>query len=83
MALIHKPAPGGSICAGVELCLSVISDRLAPLSEGRIQGGHLACNYHGWEFDTKGACLLNPQVTCFLPPSPVGLLYVHPFRCHV
>lgn len=35
--------------------------RLAPLSEGRIQDGHLACNYHGWEFDTKGACLANPQ----------------------
>lgn len=35
--------------------------RLAPLSEGRIQNGNLACNYHGWEFDRKGACLANPQ----------------------
>lgn len=36
--------------------------RLAPLSEGRIQDGNLACNYHGWQFDRQGACLLNPQV---------------------
>ena len=36
--------------------------RLAPLSEGRILDGVLACNYHGWEFDRKGACLNNPQV---------------------
>lgn len=36
--------------------------RLAPLSEGRLHNGHLACNYHGWEFDVKGNCLANPQV---------------------
>ena len=41
---------------------AVLLNRLAPLSEGRIHGGNLACNYHGWEFDRKGACLVNPQV---------------------
>ncbi len=44
-----------------------LADRLAPLSEGRIQNGNLACNYHGWEFDRKGACLANPQVGPLLP----------------
>ncbi len=44
-----------------------LTDRLAPLSEGRIQNGNLACNYHGWEFDRKGACLANPQVGPVLP----------------
>lgn len=44
-----------------------LTDRLAPLSEGRIQNGNLACNYHGWEFDRKGACLANPQVGPLLP----------------
>lgn len=28
--------------------------RSAPLSEGRVQGGGVACPYHGWEFDPAG-----------------------------
>ena len=36
--------------------------RLAPLSEGRIDGnGNLMCSYHGWEFDTEGKCQRIPQ----------------------
>ncbi len=36
--------------------------RLAPLSEGRINGeGHLECPYHGWAFDGDGACTALPQ----------------------
>ncbi|KAL3144028.1 hypothetical protein ABBQ32_003832 [Trebouxia sp. C0010 RCD-2024] len=47
----------GSWAAAEDRC----PHRLAPLSEGRIQDGNLACNYHGWQFDRQGACLLNPQ----------------------
>ncbi|CAN1327403.1 Protochlorophyllide-dependent translocon component 52, chloroplastic [Linum perenne] len=36
--------------------------RLAPLSEGRIDGsGRLQCVYHGWCFDGFGSCKLIPQ----------------------
>lgn len=61
----HEP-PSNLQCIGMGLRLS-LTDRLAPLSEGRIQNGNLACNYHGWEFDRKGACLANPQVGPLLP----------------
>lgn len=37
--------------------------RLAPLSEGRIhESGQLQCTYHGWTFDTTGACSSIPQL---------------------
>ena len=35
--------------------------RLAPLSQGRVEGGVLACSYHGWEFEGGGACTRFPQ----------------------
>lgn len=39
--------------------------RLAPLSEGRInrEKNTIQCSYHGWEFDSQGACTSIPQVT--------------------
>lgn len=37
--------------------------RLAPLSEGRIDGaGRLQCSLHGWSFDGDGRCASLPQV---------------------
>jgi phenylpropionate dioxygenase-like ring-hydroxylating dioxygenase large terminal subunit len=36
--------------------------RLAPLSEGRVEAdGTLLCAYHGWRFDSQGACTKIPQ----------------------
>jgi len=35
--------------------------RLAPLSEGRLEGGNLQCAYHGWEFNGDGSCARIPQ----------------------
>ncbi|WVZ61030.1 hypothetical protein U9M48_010967 [Paspalum notatum var. saurae] len=43
--------------------------RLAPLSEGRIDGkGRLQCAYHGWCFDGAGACRFIPQAPALGPP---------------
>ena len=28
--------------------------RMAPLSEGRVEGNAIQCGYHGWEFDSCG-----------------------------
>lgn len=30
--------------------------RNVPLSAGRVEGEHLVCGYHGWEFDPDGQC---------------------------
>uniref|UniRef100_A0ACD5ZRV3 Uncharacterized protein n=1 Tax=Avena sativa TaxID=4498 RepID=A0ACD5ZRV3_AVESA len=43
--------------------------RLAPLSEGRIDGkGRLQCVYHGWCFDGRGSCEFIPQAPALGPP---------------
>ncbi|CAM5476478.1 aromatic ring-hydroxylating dioxygenase subunit alpha [Eoetvoesiella caeni] len=34
--------------------------RFAPLSLGRLNGDHLACGYHGLQFDCHGRCAINP-----------------------
>ncbi len=34
--------------------------RNVPLAEGRVQGERLVCGYHGWAFDTDGACAQVP-----------------------
>jgi vanillate O-demethylase monooxygenase subunit len=47
---------GGSIVAFEDRC----PHRLAPLSAGWVEDGHLRCGYHGWVFDSAGACSLIP-----------------------
>jgi phenylpropionate dioxygenase-like ring-hydroxylating dioxygenase large terminal subunit len=38
--------------------------RNVPLSLGRVAGdGTLQCPYHGWRFDTEGACTFVPSLT--------------------
>jgi phenylpropionate dioxygenase-like ring-hydroxylating dioxygenase large terminal subunit len=36
--------------------------RHAPLSEGRLHNGELACPYHGWRFDESGRCTCVPGI---------------------
>jgi nitrite reductase/ring-hydroxylating ferredoxin subunit len=51
-----------------EQCWIVMDDacphRLAPLSEGRIdrEKNRIECSYHGWSFDSTGACQHIPQL---------------------
>jgi phenylpropionate dioxygenase-like ring-hydroxylating dioxygenase large terminal subunit len=43
--------------------------RFAPLSMGAIVGGdRIQCPYHGLEFNTAGACVLNPHGNKHIPP---------------
>ena len=42
----------GAVGALLDRC----SHRNVPLSDGAVAGPHLRCSYHGWEFDTAGAC---------------------------
>jgi phenylpropionate dioxygenase-like ring-hydroxylating dioxygenase large terminal subunit len=49
---------------GFRVFLDQCPHRLAPLSEGRLDGeGRLMCSYHGWCFDGAGHCRRIPQAT--------------------
>jgi phenylpropionate dioxygenase-like ring-hydroxylating dioxygenase large terminal subunit len=48
---------GGKLAALKDRCCH----RTARLSKGCIQGEHLACGYHGWEYDAEGRCVRIPQ----------------------
>jgi phenylpropionate dioxygenase-like ring-hydroxylating dioxygenase large terminal subunit len=63
--------------------------RNVPLSVGEVAGQRLRCGYHGWEFDTGGACRLIPglcgdpegkgrRVDAFPTLERDGLVWVYP-----
>jgi phenylpropionate dioxygenase-like ring-hydroxylating dioxygenase large terminal subunit len=43
--------------------------RGARLSAGRVNNSHLACPYHGWEYDTSGQCVRIPAHPDRPPPA--------------
>jgi phenylpropionate dioxygenase-like ring-hydroxylating dioxygenase large terminal subunit len=47
----------GLVGAAIDEC----PHRGARLSQGWLEGGDLVCAYHGWSFDTTGACTRIPQ----------------------
>ena len=50
--------PDGKVAALADRC----AHRFAPLSMGKIVGGNrVQCPYHGLEYDTSGACVLQPH----------------------
>jgi phenylpropionate dioxygenase-like ring-hydroxylating dioxygenase large terminal subunit len=57
-------APGGNMSEGWGVMRDICPHRLAPLSEGRVDAvsGCLECPYHGWQFNTQGACTKIPQL---------------------
>jgi phenylpropionate dioxygenase-like ring-hydroxylating dioxygenase large terminal subunit len=47
---------------GVAHCLSnVCVHRFGSLAQGSVRGDHVACPYHGWEFDGAGLCQRIPS----------------------
>jgi len=62
--VIYRMADG-KIAALADRC----AHRFAPLSMGKIVGhGRVQCPYHGLEYDTSGACVLNPHGNKNIPP---------------
>ena len=47
--------------------------RTAKLSKGCVQGEHIACGYHGWEYDHTGQCVKIPQAASNLIPPGAGV----------
>lgn len=58
-------SPAGQVQAWANQC----PHRGAKLSLGRVEGGRLACAYHGWQFAAGGACLHVPALPAFTPPA--------------
>ena len=60
----RKPKLSRGETAQWSVSIDLCPHRLAPLSEGRIEGdeGNLLCSYHGWQFDCgTGDCTALPQ----------------------
>lgn len=64
--VIWRPAPAGPLHAAANEC----PHRSAALSQGWVEGGCLVCPYHGWRFDSSGACVLIPANDPDLPIPP-------------
>jgi phenylpropionate dioxygenase-like ring-hydroxylating dioxygenase large terminal subunit len=52
--------------------------RTAKLSKGFIENGNIVCGYHGWTYNSQGACVRIPQNPDNLIPSGAG---VQAYRC--
>lgn len=57
--------------AGAAHCLAnVCPHRFGSLAQGWVRGDHVACPYHGWEFDGDGRCQRIPSLGPDQPPPP-------------
>jgi phenylpropionate dioxygenase-like ring-hydroxylating dioxygenase large terminal subunit len=50
--------------AGPAVLIDRCPHRNMPLSTGRVERGRIVCPYHGWQFDSEGACVAVPGSDC-------------------
>ncbi len=55
--IVFYRKPDRSLVALEDVC----PHRLLPLSEGRVEGEHIVCGYHGLTLDCTGSCVRMPQ----------------------
>jgi len=67
---------GGNARALLDRCLH----RNAPLSEGVVLEGKLACPYHGWTYDGSGRCVGIPSCQDHKPVPGLPVLQGYPTR---
>jgi toluene monooxygenase system ferredoxin subunit len=58
----------GTFCAYEDRC----RHKGVLLSTGRLEGGVLTCSVHGWSYDARTGCGINPESTK-LPSYPVKI----------
>ena len=63
----------GEICIADAHCPH-LGAKLAPETGGSVRGGRLVCPFHGFIYDTSGACVSTP----FAAPNPACRLRVYP-----
>ncbi len=63
--VLWKRSDGQYACVKDRCC-----HRTAKLSLGFVENDHIVCGYHGWEFDSAGACVRIPQRADDAPPPP-------------
>ncbi len=82
-SLVLWKTASGALAAMQDRCCH----RTARLSKGKVQGEHLACGYHGWEYNVSGQCVRIPQqpdtlipqgarVPAFAAQEKYGLIWV-------
>ena len=64
--------PGGGLCVARAVCPHMGAS-LCPETGGRLAGGNLVCPFHGFEFDSSGACAATPNA----PPPPACRLHAY------
>jgi len=57
----------------VYACGDVCTHRGGPLGEGKLNGGRLACPWHGWMFDVRTGQCVFPGRGASIPSYPVRL----------
>jgi phenylpropionate dioxygenase-like ring-hydroxylating dioxygenase large terminal subunit len=62
--VLLRPYEGAEPVAFADRC----PHRLVPLSAAGLADGRLRCAYHGWEFDSSGACVALPSQSGTVPP---------------
>ncbi|WP_066254504.1 aromatic ring-hydroxylating dioxygenase subunit alpha [Hydrogenophaga flava] len=55
--VVWKKSDGSPAAARDRCC-----HRTARLSKGWVEGDHIVCGYHGWQYDCSGACVKIPQL---------------------
>ena len=63
----------GGLAAFIDRC----PHRNYPLSQGRVENGHLVCPYHGWTFSGDGACVEVPGCAGDLSRLGAEVIGVH------
>lgn len=54
--VLYRTEEGQAVAAS-----GVCPHRMFPLEKGRLVGDDIQCGYHGFKYDTKGACVLTPS----------------------
>lgn len=62
--VLYRDSQGHAVALG-----GMCPHRFAPLGDGKILGDNIMCPYHALQFNSDGACVLNPHGDGHIPPN--------------
>jgi phenylpropionate dioxygenase-like ring-hydroxylating dioxygenase large terminal subunit len=71
--VLWAPAEGAAV-----MCAPICPHRGAHLSAATVRGATLQCCYHGWQFDSSGACVHIPQLEPGIPVPSKARVRTYP-----